>query len=146
MNICLKTGLLILAAVVLAGCSTPDYRIKQNPDLYNSFPPEVQERVRGGNIGIGYTRDMVFIALGKPNREYVRTTADGTTEVWSYTDTTTTRERQRVEGDFRVRDAGGRFRTVRDTVWVEVNRDHEYESLRVEFENDTIRAIERVKR
>lgn len=145
MKACLRTALLI-AVAGLAGCSTPEHRIKKNPELFASFPPEVQAKVQQGEVDIGFNKDMAFIALGQPTREYTRRTADGVTEVWSYTDVYSTSERQRVSGSFRVRDNDGRLRTVNDTIWVDVDKEHEYEKLRLEFQDDVIKAIERVKR
>ena len=88
----------------------------------------------------------MYIALGKPDREYTRTTADGSFVVWSYTDRYTTTERQRITGDFRIVDPQGGFRTTHDTIWADVDVPHEYEKLRLEFKDDTVSAIERVNR
>lgn len=136
----------ILLVALLAGCASPAYRIKQNPELFNSFPPDVQENVRQGRIDIGYTPEMVEMALGKPNRVYSRKTQDGETQVWSYTDTYSTPDRQRVEGTFRFRDSDGRYRTTHDYVWVDVKREHEYEHTRVEFTGNKVSAIENEER
>lgn len=132
--------------VVVAGCSSPAYRISKNQALFDSFPPDVQANVRQGKVDIGYTKGMVDLALGRPDREYTRRTAVGVTEIWSYTSSYTTSDRQRVEGTFRVRDAGGRYRTVSDSIWVDVDKEHEYEYKRIEFENGMVKAIEEVNR
>lgn len=141
-----KMLVVALAALCLAGCQSPEQRIKQNPELFASFAPEVQDSVRAGKIDVGYSKDMVYIALGKPNRQYTRKTADGTTEVWSYTKFYTTTERQRVNGDFRIRDSKGIYRTVSDSVWVDVQQQHEYETKRVEFKDAVVTAIEDIQR
>jgi len=136
----------VMVALLLAvGCDTPAYRIKTHPEIYETLEPDVQENVRKGLVRPGYSRDAVFLALGQPDRKYIRTTAEGRHEIWSYVGTYTTRDRQRVEGRFRVRDSTGRYRTVRDTVWVDVDRVHEYERLRVEFGKDgRVVAVEQV--
>jgi hypothetical protein len=140
-------GILVLGVLlVTAGCNTPSYRISRNQALFDSFPSDVQANIRKGAIDIGYTKPMVRLALGEPDREYLRRTAMGRTEVWSYTDIYTTLDRQRVTGSFRVRDSGGRLRTVSDSVWVDVDREHEYERRRVEFENGRVKAIEEISR
>ena len=69
-----------------AGCSTVDSRIAKNRDLFNSWPPAVQEKIVVGQIDLGFTADQVRVALGAPDRVFTRTTADGTSEVWSYRD------------------------------------------------------------
>jgi hypothetical protein len=95
---------------------------------------------------MGFTRDMVFMALGKPDRQYERTTETGQTEIWSYVSLYSTTSRQRIDGPFRVRDPRGGYRTVSESLWVDVNEQHEYERLRVEFEGGRVRAIENVTR
>lgn len=138
-------GLLALASV-LAGCATPASRIKRNPELFNSLPPEVQQGVQEGRVEIGYPRDAVRLALGAPNREYTRRTGDGTVQVWSYTKEYTTTERQRVNARMRAPDESGRVRTFSDWFWVDIDRRHEYERLRIEFEDDRVTAIETLDR
>lgn len=130
----------------MTGCASPESRIKKNPELFNSFPPDVQERVRKGEADIGYTKDMVRIALGEPNRTYERQTESGSVEVWSYTSYYTTTDRQRVDVRSRVRDSSGSYRTISDWVWVDVDQRNEYEHLRVELRDDKVIAIERLKR
>jgi hypothetical protein len=135
-----------LFALFLAACSTPGSRIKDNPELFESLPPEVQTKVQGGQIGIGFTQDAVFLALGKPNREYTRTTATGQVVVWSYTRTITNTDRQRVNVDVRYRDRDGRSRSSREWVWVDVSRDREFEHTRVELIGGVVTAIEEISR
>lgn len=72
--------------VALAGCSTVDSRIARNRAAFDSWPAEVQEKIAAGQIDIGFTTDQVRVALGEPDRMFTRTTADGTSEVWSYRD------------------------------------------------------------
>lgn len=136
-------GLLVLAAVVaLAGCSTPASRIKKNPELFASFPPEAQQQIQQGQIDLGFTPDMVSMALGEPNRIYNRTTTEGSVEVWSYTSKSTSTDRQRVSANIRYRDADGRSRSTTEWVWVDVARDTEYERIRVEFKDGKVAAID----
>ena len=135
-----------LTALFLAGCSTPGSRIKDNPELFGSLPEEVQAKVQSGQIGIGFSQDAVFLALGKPDREYTRTTATGQVVVWSYIRTITNTDRQRVNVDVRYRDRDGRSRSSREWVWVDVNRDREFEHTRVELIGGVVTAIEEVSR
>ena len=86
----MKTRAAVLAAsllaLLLAGCSTVDSRIAKNREAFNSWPPAVQDRVVRGEIDIGFTADQVRVALGEPDRVWTRTSADGTSQVWSYRD------------------------------------------------------------
>ncbi|MDD4737055.1 MAG: hypothetical protein PHP44_13230 [Kiritimatiellae bacterium] len=134
--------ILVVATVLLAGCSTPDSRIKKNQGLFDTYPPSVQTAVRKGLVEPGFTEEMVYMALGAPDRKYTRVTATRNISVWSYTDTYTTPQQQRVEGSFRVKDASGHYRTVNDSVWVDVDQLHEYEKKRIEFEDGIVTAIE----
>jgi hypothetical protein len=144
----MKCRWLILAALALAaGCSTPESRIKKNPELFAQFPPDVQENVRQGKIDIGYDREMVEMALDKPNRKYFRKTTAGETEVWAYSGYEMHTERQHVQADVRVRDADGGSRTVRDWFWVDVQQRTEYDRIRVDFGPDgKVVGIETVER
>jgi outer membrane protein assembly factor BamE (lipoprotein component of BamABCDE complex) len=145
-RLAVAAGSLLGGLMILAGCSTPASRIVQNQELFNTFPSDVQTSIRQGRIAIGFTRDMVHMALGKPDRQYSRTTESGQSEIWSYVDLYSTTRRQRIDGPFRVRDPDGGYRTVSDAVWVDVDAQHEYERLRVEFEGNRVRAIENVTR
>lgn len=137
---------LLLVAVLAAGCNTPGSRIKKNQALFDSFPPEVQAKVKDGQVDIGYTRPMVDIALGKPDRVYTRRTSSGTVEVLAFSAFETQRDRQHVQADVRVRDSSGSYRTVRDWFWVDVESRREYDRLRVEMANDQVIAIEESNR
>jgi len=136
----------LMLALLLAGCATPESRIKKNPEAFAALPAEIQEAVRKGQVNVGFSADAVFLALGKPDREYTRQTEAGQTMIWSYVGYTTTTTRQQVEGRFRVRDSKGSTRTVYDTVWVDVDVRNEYEKLRVELQDGTVRSIERMQR
>jgi hypothetical protein len=82
----LSIGVLAAVAVFAAGCSTVDSRIAKNREAFNSWPPAVQDKVVVGQIDLGFTTDQVAVALGQPDRVFTRTTADGTSQVWTYRD------------------------------------------------------------
>ena len=130
---------LVVVALVVAACATPERRIAQNPELFESFPPEVQENVRQGIIQIGYDRDMVRIALGNPDRMSTRRREGEELEVWTYTGVYHTTETYRVR-DF------GRFSTMDQNIVVDRTRRHAYERMRVEFKNGEVIAVEQVER
>ncbi len=136
-----------LTALVLAtSCATPESRIKKNPELFASYPPETQEMIRAGRIGIGFDAGMVVMALGEPDRRYSRQTAGDQLEVWSYTVKEFVPDRQRTNATFSYRDYRGVYRTASDWVWVDVNREIEYERLRVELSRGIVTAIETLER
>lgn len=80
----LCSAVLLSLGALLAGCSTVDSRIDKNRAAFNTWPPAVQDKVVRGQIDVGFTTDQVRVALGEPDRVWSRTTADGTSEVWSY--------------------------------------------------------------
>ena len=76
----------ILATIaLLAGCATPQTRIAENRTLYDSLPAESQELIQEGRVAVGFSPDMVRLALGEPDRVYSRTDNSGKSESWAYT-------------------------------------------------------------
>jgi len=73
-----------LLALVFAGCSTPAGRITKNQEAFDSWPVEVREKVRAGQVDIGFTPEQVLVALGKPVRTYAHRSENGEAEIWAY--------------------------------------------------------------
>lgn len=71
--------------MVCAGCSTISSRIESYPQAFAQATPQQQELMRSGRVDVGFTKEMVIIALGKPEdvvqRRDVR---NGETERWMY--------------------------------------------------------------
>lgn len=85
----MKTLLLSLFATLLlvsAGCASVDSRVKDHQAAFDSWPAEVQEKVRAGKVEMGFTTEMVEVALGKPDRFSSRTSERGQADVWVYFD------------------------------------------------------------
>ena len=78
---------IVVAAVcaALGACSTPSSRIAKDPARFQSYPQQAQTSIRAGKAEVGFTQDMVRMALGAPDRVYRRTTAQGESIVWAYT-------------------------------------------------------------
>ena len=134
-----------LAVSLVWGCSSVDRGVSgRSPLIYDENPGVSRHELKKGKIQVGWTSDMVQVALGKPNRKYYRRTAQGEILVWAYTASITRPERQRVTGTFRFRDRDRRFQTATDTVFVTVDRHIEFDKLRVEFVRNVVTAIEEV--
>lgn len=73
-----------LGVCVLAGCSTPEKRIQKNPEAFERATPQQQELIKRGQIALGFSAELVKLALGDPDRITTRTDASGTSEVWHY--------------------------------------------------------------
>lgn len=79
-------GLAVLGvAMVGVGCaSTPDARIRPHRAIYEAMEPEEQLRIRRGEVRAGDSRQVVEMALGKPDRVSRVSTEEGEQEVWLY--------------------------------------------------------------
>jgi hypothetical protein len=77
---------LAVAVVVLGGCATPAHRIRGQPALFASFPPEAQALIREGRIDLGFDPGMVEMALGAPTDVYRTRNEQGEETVWTYRD------------------------------------------------------------
>ena len=79
-------GLVVLLLLLLAGCASPADRIASNQAMFDSWSPSDREKIRAGQVAVGFAPEMVLVALGQPDRKVLRTTAQGTAEVWTYFD------------------------------------------------------------
>jgi hypothetical protein len=69
----------------LGGCSSgPDSRIKKEQAAFEAMPAEVQEKIKAGEVEVGFTPLQVTLARGKPDQIGKRTSAAGEEEVWTY--------------------------------------------------------------
>ena len=142
----IKLQLVLWLALALVGCATPAARIRENPTLFASFPPEVQAKVREGHIAIGFTQPAVRMALGEPDRVYHRFTSTNTpNEVWAYTSYDYRNDPQFVTVLSPVSDPRIFGTVTPNIVMMDVQQRTEYEALRVEFEGDKVKAIEALK-
>jgi len=79
-----STLVLVTGALILTSCSTPQTRISEHPDLYQSLPPRDQAPVSQGQIRTGMSRTAVWLAWGSPDRKIVGNMGAGRTETWLY--------------------------------------------------------------
>ncbi len=81
-----RVALLLGCSVgLLGGCqSTPASRIAKKQAVFFSWPAYTQEKIRAGQIEVGYTPQQVELAKGKPDRVGRRTTAAGDRVEWVY--------------------------------------------------------------
>jgi outer membrane protein assembly factor BamE (lipoprotein component of BamABCDE complex) len=80
----MKLLLAAAAAALLAGCSTPESRISDSPQVFARLNPDQQALVKAGQVAPGFEMDAVRLALGDPDRTLVVTDAGGQHEVWRY--------------------------------------------------------------
>jgi hypothetical protein len=133
-------ALLALLLLTLAGCvTTPSGRIAGDRAAYDSWPPDVQTKVRAGEIALGFTPAQVRMALGEPARTLTRTTDRGTDEVWAYRE-----HKPRISVGFGVGGGGGSTRVSGATV-VSSGGPYDNEVLRVVFAGGRVSAVEKLK-
>ena len=75
-----------MLVALLSACSSPDSRIDSNRAVFDKFPAEVQAKIRAGKVDIGFTPEMVKLALGEPSRQLTRKTDAGEAIIWMYAD------------------------------------------------------------
>jgi hypothetical protein len=78
--------LVALLALVLAACapSTPEARIQADPNAYQALSSKQQNLVRQGRIEEGMPPSAVYLAWGRPSRDYMGEEGGTSTRVWDY--------------------------------------------------------------
>ena len=135
MNPCRFAPLLALA--VLAACSTTDTRIRDRQSAFDSYPPAIQQKIRAGQVDVGFTPDMALMALGEPDRRYQRTDEHGASEIWAYRDSSPAFSFGLGGGSFGGGSAYG------GGVGVSTGGEAPDDRLRLVFVNGTVVSIER---
>ncbi len=74
----------VLLVSALIACNSTGSRIRSQQELFDSYPPDVQANLRNGLIEVGYSQEMVQMALGRPERKAERQSEGGLVEVWTY--------------------------------------------------------------
>lgn len=128
-----------LGVLLQSGCATPDTRIRQNPELFAQLSPEQQEMIRRGQVGVGFSAEMVRLALGEPDRLTTRSNADGMSEVWHYV------TYEMPTGDPLYRGWYHRYYMWRDPLYpwyLDESQRRERERFSVIFDRGTVTALE----
>lgn len=126
------------SVLLLAGCaSTPQDRISQNRAIYERFPSDVQRKISAGQVDVGFTSDMVALALGTPDRKFTRAEAGGQSEVWVYL-------KQKPQFSFGIGVGGGSYHSgVATGVGVSTSTMPSDEFIRVVFSDGRVSAVEK---
>jgi hypothetical protein len=70
---------------LMGGCSTPQTRIEDQPDIYASLSASQKAAVREGRVIEGMSSNAVYLALGEPNRVYHGRKRGKNLDQWIYT-------------------------------------------------------------
>jgi hypothetical protein len=79
-----STLAIITGTLILNSCSTPQTRISEHPDLYQSLSHRDQALVSQGQIRIGMSRTAVRLAWGTTDQKIIGNMGGGPTETWVY--------------------------------------------------------------
>lgn len=126
-----------LTAATFSACSSPDNRIKSHQSTFDHLSAQDQGKIRGGQVDVGFTEEMVIMALGEPDRRYSRTTSAGTTDVWAYRD-----RAPKISLGLGIGGGGGST-GVGGGIGLSTGGDRSDDRLRIIFDQGKVSAIER---
>jgi hypothetical protein len=126
--------------ILLAACASPRSRIADNRGAFDKFPAEIQQKIRTGQVEVGFTPEMVLMSLGEPARKFTRKTERGDTEVWSYHN-----DSPKFSFGLGV-GSGGRGSSVGGGVGVSTGGYDPDEKVRVEFRGGVVTAVDLIRK
>jgi len=74
-----------VSALVFTSCSTPETRISEHPNLYQTLSHRDQALVTQGQVRAGMPRTAVWLAWGSPDRKIMGNMGGNPIETWLYT-------------------------------------------------------------
>lgn len=82
------TLILAASALFLAGCATPEQRISDHPEIFQTLSPRDQELVKAGKIREGMSQNAVWVAWGTPDQKATGVARGTPVETWIYNEYT----------------------------------------------------------
>jgi hypothetical protein len=74
-----------IGVVLLNGCaSSQAARIQEKSAVFQTLTPKQQHEIRAQKVKVGFTPDMVYMAIGKPTSVKVTHDQNGSGEEWNY--------------------------------------------------------------
>jgi hypothetical protein len=134
--------------LALVGCNTIDHRIGEKQDVFNRLDPQTQDKIRQGIVEVGYTEDMVYIALGPPDERHEKVSAKGAETTWTYKTYYEQFEGVEHVGYRRIvffDPADHVYHVYYEPVSEPIYSEHEEDNIRVTFVNGKVTAIEQNK-
>ncbi len=141
---------LLITALLLGttGCSTFEKRAQEKADTYASLDTATQDKLKRGEIEVGNTPDMVYIALGAPDRKLSTRSADQDDETWIYNSFSRSYQGPAFLGYERsliYNPRTKRHYVIYEPVVADVYHDQEEERIRIIFRDGKVFAIEQTK-
>ena len=75
----------LVAPLLFSGCNTAAVRVLTNYETFSQLDPKVRANILRGRVELGYTHELVRLALGRPNYASSAAAIKGGYDVWSYT-------------------------------------------------------------
>ncbi len=141
---------LFLAASLgfLAGCQTVESRIKEKPEVFASVDKATQDKIKQGIIDLGYTEDMVYLALGAPDQKRESISAAGRNLTWIYNTYYTRYDGSQMVGYYRRVYYDPYLKTYRlyyHPAFADTYHDEVEERIRIVFKDGKVAVIEQAK-
>jgi hypothetical protein len=140
---------LLCLVAALVGCSTVNSRIEEKSAYFNTLDPQTQARIRESVVHVGDTTDMVYIALGHPDRIREKASGKGQELTWIYNTYWEEYEGTHFAGyrrqAFFDRRANA-WRIYYEPVRTEIYSERTEEYMRVMFKDGRVTAIEQIHR
>ncbi len=136
------------ALLFAAGCQTVETRIKENPELFASLDAATQAKIKQGIVDLGYTEDMVYLAIGAPDLKRESRSAAGVQTVWIYNTYFERYDGTRFVGYNRRVYYDPFLKTYRVhylPVYADTYRPEVEERIRVVFESGKVTVVEQTK-
>lgn len=140
-----RLALLAGAVSLLSGCSTVQSRIAQQPELFARLAPDVQQQILNGQIDLGFTPELVRMALGSPDVVEEITTDEGVQESWIYNRYSSRYAGRQMVGHrpvYYIDPKTGNQRVLLEPDYVNVYRRSAEPDVRLVFENGRVAVIE----
>ncbi len=140
--------LLVVPLVALAACSTVNSRIREKAAVFDQLSPADQARIRQGVINLGFTPDMVYMALGNPTEVRDQMVHSVREQVWIYSTyfdryegTVNAGYRRWIYWDPRIR----AYRIYYEPVYGDVYQPAKETNFKITFRNGKVAVIEETK-
>jgi hypothetical protein len=127
----------LLSVVLLAGCSTPETRLKERPASFERLGPADRQLVLHGHIHEGMTKDAVYIGWGGPNQIRRGFIHGRPLETWIYIATETDYDYEPGYVFFPLR---YHHRIFYDEIYRPIHNTYRYMERMVTFENGRVVA------
>ena len=86
-NYLLPAGAALLLALLVTGCESDggmSARAQEKSATYAALKPWQKKYIDKGSVAEGFTPDMVYIAMGRPDKVETKELAAGNAEMWTY--------------------------------------------------------------